>query len=467
MKSKNKRDRKNSCFSMPIMILSFLLLGLYLPGCKKDWLEEKPDKNLTIPKSLTDFKDLLSSPVLASSPLNLGDVGSDGHSIAPSSTPYMNENVYNTYTWSNNKSANEVAYWDRSYTVVLYTNVALQGLSEFSASNSSEQKVVNELEGQVLFQRSRIFFELAQLWAPPYEESASVTDLCIPLRFVADKNAPSVRLSVKETYDLIIRDLKTCIDKVPVIPQNVLYPGKAAVYGQLARIYLSMRNYDAAGKYADSSLQVYSTLIDFNTLNPNASVIGWNNPEVILQTRQSYNSSFPSSNLIDLDLIKLYNANDLRTKIFFRNNNGSFSFKGNYNYSSDQLFTGTTTAEMFLIRAESNARQGKVEAAMSDINKILKSRWSGTEVYIPVTANNQEAALEIILAERRKELLLRGQRWIDLRRLNMEDKYKTTITHVLDSKTYTLEPNSYKYTLPIPDDVLQLGGYKQNQGWEK
>ncbi len=101
---------------------------------------------------------------------------------------------------------------------------------------------------------------------------------------------------------------------------------------------------------------------------------------------------------------------------------------------------------------------------MNDLNTLLQNRWR-TGTFVPFTASNADDALMQILTERRKELVLRGIRWQDLRRLNKEDRFKITITRTIAGNTYSIEPNSYKYTFPIPDDVIQLSGMKQNPGW--
>lgn len=75
---------------------------------------------------------------------------------------------------------------------------------------------------------------------------------------------------------------------------------------------------------------------------------------------------------------------------------------------------------------------------------------------MPLTASDEEAALELILNERRKELPFRGLRWSDLRRLNKEG-YNITLQRKLD-KNYILPPNDRRYVLPIPHTVLNLNG---------
>ncbi len=97
---------------------------------------------------------------------------------------------------------------------------------------------------------------------------------------------------------------------------------------------------------------------------------------------------------------------------------------------------------------------------MSDLNTLLIKRWAaGT--FIPVTADNVEEALSIILAERRKELVFRGRRWLDIKRLNKEGK-NIVLMRNIHGKTYTILPNDLRYALAIPETVIQLSGMQQN-----
>ena len=107
------------------------------------------------------------------------------------------------------------------------------------------------------------------------------------------------------------------------------------------------------------------------------------------------------------------------------------------------------------IRAECAARAGNKDAALNDLNQLLKHRWDSMYVFNPVTAASAEDALDSVLMERRKELAFRGLRWSDLRRLNNEGA-KDTIYHGLNGQVHRLSPGSLNYILPIPPDVLDF-----------
>ncbi len=89
---------------------------------------------------------------------------------------------------------------------------------------------------------------------------------------------------------------------------------------------------------------------------------------------------------------------------------------------------------------------------MNDLNALLQKRFK-TGFFVPLIAANSTEALNKILDERRKELIFRGTRWTDLRRLN-KGGANITITRTLNGQTYTLAPNSLKYTYLIPTEVI-------------
>lgn len=98
---------------------------------------------------------------------------------------------------------------------------------------------------------------------------------------------------------------------------------------------------------------------------------------------------------------------------------------------------------------------------MKDLNTLLQSRWeSGT--YIDKTAANANDALLFVLKERRKELVMRGLRWTDLRRLNKDARFAKILSRTINGTTYTLLPNDNRYTLLIPQEVLTNSALSQN-----
>jgi hypothetical protein len=162
----------------------------------------------------------------------------------------------------------------------------------------------------------------------------------------------------------------------------------------------------------------------------------------------------------DSSLYQSYDLNDLRKGIFFKT--GGIGFKGNYDGTSTaNYFNGLAVDEMYLVRAECFARNNNMVAALNDLNTLLSKRWkAGT--FIGITAVDADDALQKILNERRKELVGRGIRWFDLRRLNQEPRFAITLSRVMGGTTYSLPPADNRYTFLIPDAVISITGIPQN-----
>ncbi|HLZ86872.1 MAG TPA: RagB/SusD family nutrient uptake outer membrane protein, partial [Puia sp.] len=297
--------------------------------------------------------------------------------------------------------------------------------------------------------------------------STASGDPGIPLRTGSSIDTLSARASVKATYNQILNDLHNAEGYLPSdAPGRTLNrPVRISAQALLARVYLSMRNYPMARACADSVLQVYSNLMEYDTL-PTTGLfpVSLFNPETLYQASFlgapsatpyfSAISALYSTTWIDSSLLRSYDTNDLRRVIFYRLKPlDSSCLKGSY-AGSYYPFGGLAVDELLLISAECAARAGDATTAMNDINILLSKRWKkGT--FNGYNVGSAAEALDTVLLERRKELAFRGLRWTDLRRLNKEGA-NIQLTRVLNGTTFTLTPNSFNYTLPIPPDVLSL-----------
>jgi starch-binding outer membrane protein, SusD/RagB family len=438
-----------SLFVLVIVIISF-------SGCRKDKLEIKPNNSQRIPETVQDFLGMMDNDLIANArhPYLL-DVSADDYYVLSGTWSTMNVLQRNAYIWLKDVyqgltvGDGNSGDWDFSYQRVFYSNVVLEGLQKLSSESGTD--IYKLAKGIALFQRAFAYWKLAQTFCKPYSPSTASTDLGLPLRVRSDVLEKTQRSTVQQTYDLMVSDLKEAIALLPeVVLTQQNRPTKKAAFALLSRVYLCMKDYDRALQNASSALTLYATLLDYNLLNVNASFpIVQFNAEVLFQARNVTSIMSNQNNcLVDTNLYKSYASNDLRKVIFFKNNpSGLVVFKGGYNGSSTS-FSGVANDEVYLIRAECYARKGQVSEALNDLNTLLIKRWkNGT--FIPLTASSPTEALSYVLKERRKELLFRGLRWADLRRLNL-DGANITLTRIVNGQTYTLAPNDPRYVFPIP-----------------
>jgi len=445
------------------ILLAFICFSLL--ACTK-YLDVKPDQRLSVPGKLADLQALMENyTVLNNATMGVSESSADNYYLTYTDwASVTDDNFKRLYTWEKDNvipQANSLNEWYYTYQGIYYANTVLENIGKIKPIAADTAQWKNVL-GQALFYRGRYFLHALSVWALAYDEKTATKDMGIPLRLNSNFNEQNIRASLEQSYQQVIKDLKEAAINLPVITSTPVRPNKAAAYGFLARMYLNMRKYNEAGLYADSCLQLYNKLLDFNTLNASASYpISQFNQEVIFEFGAGAPSLVNNSKAkIDTILYKLYESNDLRKTINFKkNNDGSYGYFGSYE-NNVNLFAGIATDEMYIIRAESSARAGNTSGAVTDLNTLLLKRYK-TGTYINYTETDAAKVLEKVLAERRKELVMRDLRWMDIKRLNKEG-YNIKQTRILNGITYELPPNDLRYALAIPEDVIALSGIQPN-----
>ncbi|HWK59206.1 MAG TPA: RagB/SusD family nutrient uptake outer membrane protein [Parapedobacter sp.] len=439
-------------------------------ACGEKFLDVKPNKSQTTPNTVADFQAILDYSYVMNegSSHELGIIGADEYYLLATRHEILREPYQkNAYLWAENVYEGfNIPDWDKAWKRILYANVVVEGVSQLSITDE-EQSDRDAVLGSGLFFRAFNMYQLAQLFCPVYEETAADMRTGLPLRLESDINVRSVRSTLRDTYMQIAVDLERAADLLPVTPLIKYRPSRPAAYALLARLFLQTGEYEKSGRYADACLQLRNDLLDFNSLEMTASYPFTRdyeaNPEIIFFCHMDNIAITSTSNLnMDTVLLGLYGEGDLRKEAYFSTNSsdGRILFKGSY-FGQRLFFTGLATDEVYLIRAESLARQGQVGPAMEVLNRLLEMRMAG-QSFSPLMADNAEEALGFIINERRKELVFRGTRWEDLRRLNKEPRFAQGLRRVLYGNVYELLPGGLKYTWPIPDNEIMLTGMKQN-----
>lgn len=441
-----------------------------LLSCKKgEFLDKKPATNLVTPTSLSDYQGILENTNVMNLTGGLNQLSADEYYVADADWASGLTTERNAYIWAKDIYGGDVAIadWNRLYTQVFYANSVIDGLSKSGFLSTAQGQY---LQGWALFARAYAFYDLTRTFCKAYNGNTANADLGIPIRLKSGIDDIEPRSSLQKSYDQIISDISAAI---PLLPSqrpapNLNRPSKIAAFALLARIYLDMRNYAQAENYADQSLALYNTLIDYNTVDSTASLpFSTTNDELIYNTEQvsDWGDFTPVGNLlarIPVSLLKLYATGDLRFPIFFGPaGDGTYYRKPGYNGQNSYPFTGLATDEMYMIKAECLARKGQTASAMDELNLLLVKRYKKGGTIIPLTASSAGSALAIILTERSKEMVWRGTRWFDLKRLNLEG-VNITLTRIVNGTTYTLPPNDDRWVMPIPSDEISLSGIAQN-----
>ena len=439
-----------------IRTIIWIGFALMTASCEK-YLEEPSSKSFAVIGTLNDLEALLDHSSMNLSP-NAQEISADNYYLSDNSWNALQfEQEQNMYIWANNnvfRDGNSTNDWSNIYRAVFTANTVLESLDAIPVK-SNEKERRDRIKGAALFFRAFSFLDAVQIWSVAYDRNTADKDVGIPLRLRSDFNITSPRANVAETYGQVVKDLKAAVQLLPEKVASKTRPSKPAAYGLLARTYLWMGEYNQAKLYADSCLMLNDVLLDYKTLNSAANFpVPRHNVEVILERQGSTGLILGVQNARVLpEIYESFKEDDLRKTVFFaKGNDGQIAFKGYY-FGFAALMTGVATDEILLTRAECLARMGMLDESLTDLNKLLKSRWSDQVNFEPVDVRLRDDVLRIILEERRKELLFRGQRWMDIKRLNREGA-DISLQRTVNGKVYELKANSPRFALPLPDDLL-------------
>lgn len=432
-------------------------------SCSKDWLEKKQDVKLIVPTTLNDLDMLLNT--------GLDDDGRGATENCTDEAVYTIEQ-FNALNYSFQRSlakwnvtefeqlSPDQNEWDIAYKQVQICNVVLEALDKVNRTNENAN-LYDRIKGTALYHRSRQFLNLAMTFCKYYDQSSAKKDFGIPLKLSDDINEPIVRASLENTYQQIVKDLRLASLLLPVQKLSYTHIAKGGAYALLSRSLLFMDRFQEAKAVADSSYNYHSFVEDYNNISSAPSrPLNIQSKEIHIPVNPRMAVSYPTKGRINDELYDSYNQNDLRKVLFFKKEtDGKFTFRGHYLAA---MFSGTTTPEVLLISAECSARLGDVGGAMTKLNLILQKRFkNGT--FVPLEVQNKEEALDIVLKERRKELLTRCLRWQDLKRLNRDPRYAKTLVRTIGTQVFKLQPNDPRYVLPIPRYIIKFSGIEQNK----
>jgi tetratricopeptide (TPR) repeat protein len=391
------------------------------------------------------------------------------------------------YKWNSGlfRSDKGVDAWNLPYRNIYTYNVVINSIDKAKAAvgySDADKKII---KAEALLGRAFEYWLLVNAFGKQYSESTASTNLGVPIITSADvSTVVPARATVKKVYDFIIKDVEESIKYLPKKAKNRVRPSKGAGYAMLARFYLWMNKYDEALKNATLALAEKSTVSDYDVLMLLATegvtaaqdaLQDLYDKEAYVIKQYRFQGGFTSGTVAP-DVVALFTAADLRKSLVITNISEERDDELGYvrvetdfyrNARSFNINLAPDIPEMYLIRAECNARKGDIAKVVEDLNILISKRTvtafrSMTEL---TEANfpSKEAALGFVLQERRREMILTGMRLFDLKRLNLEPAFAKDVVHTIGDKTYTAKAGSNKLIFPIPAQVLHYNpNMKQN-----
>jgi len=382
----------------------------------------------------------------------------------------FNEQADRTLLGDNNLYENMYAY-------ILRMNLVIDNIDD--ADGAQELKTLAKAEARTF--RAFDHFLAVNTYAKAYDPATAAQDGGVCIMDHYDLETTPKKATVAQVYDFIISELEASVDLLQERPENIYHPNKAYGYGLLAQVYLFHRDWEKAKEAALKSLKLNSALVDYNVIKEAGGVARYknynreNNPEVLSYMWMGSGWTTEEAALyyygmISPELKGLFESNDLRYSLFLRDTGTSIvnwfdTGSGAAIWTpatTTERFTymsvGLRTAEVYLTLAEAYARLGDLANATDYVNRLRAKRLSGANMGIDTPASQVEM-VKAIITERRKELLFGFHRFFDLKRLNTEPEYQTTITRTFPvvnisetypQQTYTLRPDSRLYIIPFP-----------------
>ena len=458
----------------------FVLLTMTTVGCD-NYIDITPKGAVTV-DSAQQYYELIATPMRAYYPssfillsddqwvkeseiLGYESISADGINFT------FNEKADRTILPDNN-------LYENIYSFILRSNLVIDNVDK--GQGSQKLKTLAKAEARTF--RAFDHFLAVNTFAKAYNPETAASDGGVCIMDHYDLEATPVKSTVAEVYNFIINELEQAVPLLEEKPVNIYHPNRAFGYALLAKVYLFHRDWAKAQEAAEQSLKLNSQLADYNLINDAGGTARYKNfakdgnPEVL-----SYHwmSGWGSGEqvclyhygMISPELKSLFEANDLRYSLFLRDtgtsitswfDSGSGAAIWTPAITNLDRFTymsvGLRTAEVYLIMAETLARQNNLTEAANYVSQLRDKRIKGGNGHVDAPATQVEM-VKMIIDERRKELLFGFNRFFDLKRLNIEPEYQKTITRVFPvqniseahpQQTYTLKPDSRLYIIPFP-----------------
>ncbi|MFG1691763.1 RagB/SusD family nutrient uptake outer membrane protein, partial [Gemmatimonadota bacterium] len=339
---------------------------------------------------------------------------------------------------------------------------------------SAVQTEYNQLIGEAHAIRGLAFFDMVKMFAQHYTFTADASHPGVPLVLEHDVTSLPSRSTVAQIYGQVISDFNAAIGLMTMDRAGSGMITEEAVQALLSRVYLYMEDFANARAMADAVINSGKYSLATGTAYVDQFVDGSSSEaifEIVMHDTDNrgsdclgcmYSPTGYGDYLPAKDLLNLIDPADIRWGMF----------------QVDPLLTGIYAAhrvmkwptrtqtdnvpvirlsEVYLNRAEANARSGSDAAAQADLN-LIRQRGLATAPDVTLTG---QALLDEILIERRIELGYEGHRIHDI----MRHKLSVTRVDVTGDVAQINYPCNF-CILPVPfaemdanENITQNAGY--------
>lgn len=332
-------------------------------------------------------------------------------------------------------------FWYISYKIINDVNTVIEAAQSISNPDAGIQQLI----GECYFLRAFCHFNLARFYARPYTQDPAAAGII--LRTSVTDPSSKARSTVAEVYASVVADAEKAAELMTA-SRGVQYATQEAAWALLSRVYLYKGVSDStiyfsdkvinSGKFSMESGDGYKKMFanaasstetifciaftdvdDYGKAGSIASMIysdgnsGWGEEYASQSLRDTM-----SEHMEDLRWSYIEPSYDADNNVQKKNGIEMYyikKFSGQNErptLSSPIMFR---LSEMYLNKAEAEAKAGNTLPALADVDMIRKNRGLSTSLYNGVIPAGK-SLLETVLKERRIELAFEGQRSADVYR---------------------------------------------------
>lgn len=485
-----------------IQFACLLLATLIIGASCNDFLDENPDNRVAI-DNLEKAEQLLVSAYSIASP-NFTDWMTDDVQFTFGTTLRLSHEQM--FEWQDVTTGPDELdtpdfYWFETYNAIAHANEVLAILDDLPVDSEEDKARKDAIEAEALLARAYGHFMLVNMFGEHYSSSAGSDD---GVPFIKKPETTFLveyeRESVRRVYDEVEDDL---LDGLDLVDDSFFENSGKYHFNRNAALAFASRFYLFSGDYI-KSLQYSNELLGDN---PGTFVRDLTGDDFqiasssVVEYPRLYSSPEQPANLLFMRKISLVQRTDFAyapDQSFYRSlfSTGLFAdltderedpafvkgrdgvyparYQSLFERSSLNSNVGSpyyihiafTGEEVLLNRVEANAILGNLDEAIDDLNVLSLNRYSGGTPTITLdglrsfynsTNDANNILLYTIFLERRKEFILQGMRWFDLKR------YRLPISHILsDGSSIALSSSDERKALQIPQSAIDVGGLKPN-----
>ncbi len=483
-----------------------LSLLMFLMSCS-DFLEEVPDNRVELDdldKAAQVLTNAYSSASYAFTDWMTDNVTwTIGTNIRVSHSQMYN---WEDVTTGPNEQDTPDFYWFQTYNAIAHANEVLNILDDLPAETDEEKERKEAIEAEALLTRAYGHFMLVNLFA---EHLSPQTDSDPGVPYIKEPETNFIdtyeRESIEDVYEEVEDDLRDGLEKVN---DNFFTNSGKYHFNRNAALAFASRFYLFEGDFVrcrDFSTQLLGS-------DPGAFVRDFTSEEFanasssIEAYPQLYSSPDQQSNLLLMRKISLVQRFDFafgpeetfysslftthpfigatderQDPALVKGENSVFPVRFESLFERNSLNSNVGTPyhiaiafsgeEVLLNRVEANVFLNNLDEALSDLQIFSDKRYSGGSTQLTMellreffgaendpTFTDQDILLNYVLFERRKEFIVQGLRWFDIKR------YGIPVVHTLQDgvSTIRLDAEDRRKALQIPQSAIDVGGLESN-----